>query len=128
MKAEPLHQDLVDAIESGEVGPRDDPTARVRRLVDEYGWDSAHAKKLWCFGPDTTGPNMLVDLSAGVQYLNEVKDSCITGFSVATKAGVLCEESLRGVRFNILDATVREEAHSGHCEAVLRFNVYLAVA
>ena len=106
MKAEPLQEDLVSAIESGQVGPRTDPVARVRMLADEYGWDSAHAKKLWAFGPDSTGPNLLVDQSAGVQYLNEVKDSWVTGFSVATKEGVLCEESLRGVRMNVLDATV----------------------
>uniref|UniRef100_A0A1X7T6P8 Uncharacterized protein n=1 Tax=Amphimedon queenslandica TaxID=400682 RepID=A0A1X7T6P8_AMPQE len=24
-----------------------------------------------CFGPETTGPNMLIDVTKGVQYLND---------------------------------------------------------
>jgi elongation factor 2 len=65
------------------------------------------ARKIWCFGPDTTGPNVLVDVTRGVQYLNEIKDSSIAAFQWATKEGVLCEENMRGVRLNIIDVTVR---------------------
>lgn len=39
---------------------------RVRKLVDNFGWDVNEAKKLWCFGPDTTGANLLVDQAKGV--------------------------------------------------------------
>ncbi len=48
----------------------------------------------------------MVDVTKGVQYLNEIKDSCIAGFQWATKEGPVAEENLRGVRFNILDVTV----------------------
>ena len=34
----------------------------MRMLVDTYEWDPNDAKKIWCFGPDTSGPNMLVDV------------------------------------------------------------------
>ena len=40
---------------------------------------------MWCFGPETTGPNMLIDVTKGVQYLNEIKDSVVAGFQWATK-------------------------------------------
>jgi hypothetical protein len=36
-------------------------------------------RKNWCFGPDTKGPNILVDCTKVVQYLIEVKDSAVTG-------------------------------------------------
>ena len=49
-----------------------------------------------CFGPDTTGPNMLTDVTKGVQYLNEIRDSCIAAFQWASKEGVMCEENMRG--------------------------------
>lgn len=75
-------------------------------LADEFGWDVTDARKIWCFGPDTTGPNLLVDVTKGVQYLNEIKDSCIAAFQWATKEGVCAEENMRGVRINILDVTV----------------------
>ena len=54
-----------------------------------------------CFGPDTTGPNLLTDVTKGVQYLNEIKDSCIAAFQWATKEGVMCEENMRGIVFEV---------------------------
>jgi len=107
VKAGPLDEDLTKAIEAGGVNSRDDFKARARLLSDEYGWDVTDARKIWCFGPDTTGPNLLVDVTKGVQYLNEIKDSCVASFQWATKEGVTCEENMRGVRINLLDVQVR---------------------
>lgn len=28
---------------------------RSKILSEEFGWDKELAKKIWCFGPDTTG-------------------------------------------------------------------------
>ena len=102
----PLDEELSKAIEGGKINPRDDFKARARILADEYGWDVTDARKIWCFGPETTGPNLLVDVTKGVQYLNEIKDSCVAGFQWATKEGICAEENMRGVRFNVLDVTV----------------------
>ena len=107
VKALPIEEELTLAIENGKVTSRDDFKARARILADEYGWDVTDARKIWCFGPDTTGPNLLVDVTKGVQYLNEIKDSCIAAFQWATKEGVCAEENMRGVRLNVLDVTVR---------------------
>jgi len=107
VKAAPIDEELVNAIETGKVTPRDDVKLRARVLADEFGWDVADARKIWCFGPDTTGPNLLIDATKGVQYLNEIKDSCVAAFQWATKEGVICEENMRGVRVNMLDVVVR---------------------
>ena len=106
VKALPLASELTTAIEVGDISARDDFKARARVLADEYGWDVTDAKKIWCFGPDTIGANLLVDATKGVQYLNEIKDQCVAGFQWATKDGVCTEENMRGIRFNILDVTV----------------------
>jgi len=83
-------------------------------LVDEYGWDLNDAKKIWCFGPETSGPNMLVDSTKAVQYLHEVKDSIMGAFQWVTKEGVLTEENMRGVRFNVMDVTIHSDSsHRG---------------
>jgi elongation factor 2 len=114
VKALPLADELTTAIEAGGVSARDDFKARARVLADEYGWDVTDARKIWCFGPDTTGPNLLVDATKGVQYLNEIKDHCVAGFQWATKDGVCAEEDMRGIRFNILDVTLHTDAiHRG---------------
>jgi len=54
-------------------------------LADEYGWDVNEARRIWTFGPEGTGANLVVDVSKGVQYLNEIKDSVVAGFQWASK-------------------------------------------
>ncbi|WFC95461.1 translation elongation factor 2 [Malassezia brasiliensis] len=114
VSAQPLDEELSKEIEAGKVNPRDDFKIRARYLADNYGWDVTDARKIWCFGPETTGPNLLVDVTKGVQYLNEIKDSCVAAFQWATKEGVCAEEPVRGVRYNILDVTLHTDAiHRG---------------
>jgi elongation factor 2 len=110
-----MDEGLAEAIDNGEVTPRDDPKTRGRFLADKYGWDKdLGAKKIWCFGPDTTGPNLIVDMCKGVQYLNEIKDSCVAAFQWATKEGVLAEENMRGIKFEIHDVVLHTDAiHRG---------------
>jgi elongation factor 2 len=114
MTAAPLDEELSKAIESGKVAPRDDFKIRARLMADEFGWDVTEARKIWCFGPEGTGPNLLVDTTKAVQYLNEIKDSCVAGFQWASKEGACAEENLRGVRFNIMDVTLHSDSiHRG---------------
>ncbi|KAG0066512.1 Elongation factor 2 [Linnemannia elongata] len=114
MKAAPLGEELSLAIEAGKVGPRDEFKARARVLSDEFEWDNQEARKIWAFGPDANGANLMVDLTKGVAYLNEIKDSCVAAFQWATREGVFAEENMRGCRFNILDVVLHADAiHRG---------------
>lgn len=106
MKAAPITEELAVAIESGVVNARDDFKIRGRLMAEEYDWDVTEARKIWCFGPETTGANLLVDTTKGVQYLNEIKDSCVAAFQWATKEGCLADENMRAVRFNIQDVVL----------------------
>jgi elongation factor 2 len=112
--AQPLDEEVSKDIESGKIAPRDDIKVRARILADEHGWDVTDARKIWCFGPDTTGPNLLVDQTKAVQYLNEIKDSVVSGFQWSTREGPIGEEPLRSTRFNILDVTLHADSiHRG---------------
>merc|ERR1711981_900777 len=112
--AEPLSEEVSKEIEDGKINPRDDFKARARVLADDHGWDVTDARKIWAFGPDTTGPNLLVDQTKAVQYLNEIKDSFVSGFQWATREGPIAEEPLRSVRFNVMDVTLHADAiHRG---------------
>jgi len=113
-KARPLEEGLAEAIDEGHVTPRDDPKVRGKFLCDKFGWDKDIAKKIWCFGPDTTGPNLVVDMCKGVQYLNEIKDSTVAAFQWATKEGVLADENMRGIKFEIYDVVLHTDSiHRG---------------
>jgi elongation factor 2 len=114
MKAVPMPDGLADDIEKGDVSPRAEAKERARILSEKYEYDPTEARKIWCFGPDGTGANIVVDVTKGVQYLNEIKDSVVAGFQWATKEGVLCDENMRGIRFNIHDVTLHADAiHRG---------------
>lgn len=113
-KALPLGEDLTNLIDAGDITPRDDIKIRGRRLADDFGWDIDVARKIWAFGPDIVGPNLMVDATKAVQYLSEIKDSVVAGFNWVTKEGVICEENMRGICFQILDVTMHADAiHRG---------------
>ena len=106
-------------IENEDFGPKTDPKKRSKTLTEKFNWDKTDAQKVWCFGPDSSGSNMLVDSAKGVQYLNEIRDSIEAGFNWVTKEGVLCEENMRGVRFNIKDVNIHgDSSHRGGGEII----------
>jgi elongation factor 2 len=114
MKAVPLGDDLTNAIEADVITAKQDPKIRYRQMADDFGWDPNDAKKIWCFGPETTGANLLVDVTKQVQYLHEIKDSFEAAFQWGTKEGVMTEENMRGIRFNLEDVTLHADAiHRG---------------
>lgn len=85
MTAQPIGETLCQDIDNGKVTSRQDFKERGRHLVENYEWDATESRKIWCFGPDGTGPNLVVDVTKGVQYLNEIKDSVVAAFQWATK-------------------------------------------
>jgi len=113
-KACPLTEELSMDIEDEKITPKTDIKDRKKILVEKYEWDPNDAMKIWCFGPETTGANLLVDVTKQCQYLNEIQDSCEAAFQWATKEGVMTEENMRGIRFNMEDVTLHADAiHRG---------------
>jgi len=51
----------VNAIDAEKIEAKQDPSKRAHMLAEEFDWDVYEAKKIWAFGPDNTGPNLLVD-------------------------------------------------------------------
>ncbi|KAI6654372.1 hypothetical protein LOD99_769 [Oopsacas minuta] len=108
-RAEPLTSGIAELIEDGGILPTGDPKTRARILVDQYEWNVVEAKKIWAFGPDGTGPNLLVDCTKGVQDIQEIRDSVVAGFQWGTKEGVLCDEYCRGIQLNIHDVRIHSD-------------------
>lgn len=115
MSAEPIDENLVNKMQNKEITIRDDVNARSKILTEEFNWDPTDSKKIWMFGPGgDEETNAVVDVSKGVQYLHEIKDHVNSGFQWASGKGPLCEEQMRGVRFNLHDVTMHADAiHRG---------------
>lgn len=61
-----------------------DVKERSKLLAEKFDFDLKDTKKIWCFGPNGSGPNMLVDVCKGVSNLNDIRDSMVAGFQWAT--------------------------------------------
>lgn len=80
-KANFIEEEICAEIEKGSIGPKDDPKTRAKDMAEKYGWDRELAGvKLWNFGPENVGPNCLIDATKGIAYMNEIRDSCESGW------------------------------------------------
>ena len=44
-------------------------------MNEEFEWEKEDALRIWTFGPENTGPNILMDKTSGVAYMNELRES-----------------------------------------------------
>lgn len=114
MTAQPFDEEVSKDIEAGKVDPKEDFKVRARYLNEVHGWDLGDARKIWEFGPDGSGPNVIIDMTKAVQYLNEIKDAVCLAFRNASREGAVANEPMRGCRFNLVDVTLHADAiHRG---------------
>merc|ERR1719504_433999 len=109
-----MSDEVCKEIEDGKIGPKAEAKERARILREKFDWDDTEARKIWCWGPETEGANVVVDKTVAIQYLNEIKEHVNSAFQWTTKEGPLCEENMRGIRYNIMDVTLHTDAiHRG---------------
>jgi len=112
--AEPMLDDLSKEIEDGPCGPKAEMKERAKIMKEKFDWDDTDARKIWAWGPETSGANLVVDKTQGVQYLLEIKEHVASAWQWISKEGPLCEENMRGVRMNLMDVTMHADSiHRG---------------
>merc|ERR1712050_751785 len=74
LTAEPMSDEIAKDIEDGKLGPKAESKERAKTLREKYDWDENTARKIWCWGPETEGANVVVDQTQAVQYLIEIKE------------------------------------------------------
>jgi elongation factor 2 len=111
ISVEPLNEETIELIHKGVVREDQDPRDRAKILRDQAGWDYDEARRIWAIDENI---NVFVDMTSGVQYLKDVKDTIIGGFRVAVKEGPLAAEPVRGLKVVLHDAIVHEDpVHRG---------------
>jgi len=115
--AQPLNDEIQTLFDEEVVGPGMDVKDRSKILREHpaFGWEEAATpQKIWCFGDDGIGPNVMTERTVGVAYLSEIKDSVVGGFKWACNEGPMCEERVRGLKMVINDVTLHADAiHRG---------------
>eukprot|EP00755_Sulcionema_specki_P038503 Sspe_Gene.2774::Locus_921_Transcript_3_3_Confidence_0.556_Length_3696::g.2774::m.2774/K03234/EEF2; elongation factor 2 len=103
VQVSPLSPELASRLEEGEVTGEE--------LVEKWGWDRGDARGVWAVGPEGGGTNILVNRTFGLSYIGEIRQHVVQAFHEATAHGVLCGEPMRGVRVDIVDATIHTDPH-----------------
>jgi len=106
VQVKPLENKVIELMENGELAGEMRQKQIENKLHEKAKYSTEEAKNVWALDEYR---NMLVDLTKNVRNLHEVKDSIISGFHWACRTGPLCEEPLRGVKVELLDAQLHEE-------------------
>jgi elongation factor 2 len=94
VRVEPLPEEIVSKIRSGEISETMDRKG-IARMLRDMGWDSDEARSV--AGVDEKG-NILLDQTKGVQFMQESMDSIRAGFDDVMNNGPLAYEYCRGVK------------------------------
>lgn len=115
LRVEPMDEKIVQAIIDGVI-PEGRPKGKelVQKLV-ELGMERDEAKGIW----DIYRRNIFVDVTKGVQYLNEVQELALEAFEEAMDKGPLAKEKVSGVKVVLEDALLHEDAvHRGPAQII----------
>jgi elongation factor 2 len=111
---EPLSDEVVTLIKNGEVSMNQ--TALERRdVLVKAGMEKDEAKSI----KDIKGTNMLIDMTKGIQYLNETMELIIEGLHEALAGGPLADEPVQNLKISLVDVKLHEDAiHRGPAQVI----------
>jgi len=110
LSVEPLEEEIVDMIRTGKISEYMDKHA-MAKILREKGWATDESKGVWAL--DETC-NILVEVTKGAQYVQEARDTIISGYRWGVKEGPLAYEQMRGLKAKITDVSLHEDpVHRG---------------
>lgn len=111
MTVEPMEESLTNALNEVKSDNSKVLAANFREILNiNDDW----IKKIWCLAPELCPENMLVDGTKGISIIGEIKEHLNSGFKFAVGEGPLIGETLKGVRYDLKDATLHADTiHRG---------------
>ncbi len=112
---EPLSESVQEAIDNGDIHEGKPKGVAAIDTMIKFGLDRQIAKNTVY----VSNKSILVDITHGVQYMNEVMELLINGFESAIKDGPLAREKSAGIMVSIVDATIHEDpVHRGPAQII----------
>ncbi len=109
LEVSPLEEEIISLMKLGKIGEYMDKHA-MASLLREKGWPAEEAKGIW----GIEGSNLLIEVTKGAQFLNEVRDMVIAGWRWGIKEGPLAYEQIRGLKAKVVDISLHEDpVHRG---------------
>ena len=114
IEVEPLPDAIVDLIKEGQVSMNQMALER-RDVLIAAGMDKEEAKNV----KDIYGNNMFIDMTKGIQYLNETMELIIEGIHEALDGGPLADEKVQNLKLRLVDVKLHEDAiHRGPAQVI----------
>jgi len=111
---EPMDPAVVQKIKDGEIS-MEMPQFDRRDALVELGFDKDEARKVKAI----QGTNMFIDMTKGVQYLNETMELVLDGWKEALAGGPLADELVQNVKITLVDVKLHEDAiHRGPAQII----------
>ncbi|MGC9123055.1 MAG: elongation factor EF-2 [Thermoplasmata archaeon] len=125
---EPLEENVIKAILDGDIpqGDRFKDKKPITKKLEELGMDHDEARRFEMI----KGPNILLDMTSGIQYLNETMELIKQAFGEAVDKGPLANEKVYGVKVKLVDAKLHEDSiHRGPAQVIpaVRNSIYGAM-
>ncbi len=117
IEVEPLEESVIKGILSGDVqqGDRFKDKKTLAKKLEDLGMDKEEARRVEVI----KGPNVLLDMTWGIQYLNETMELVKQAFMEAVDKGPLANEKLYGVKVKLVDAKLHEDSiHRGPAQVI----------
>lgn len=123
---EPLSDELFQAIQEGKIKEGRVKKKENTSTFTEYGLPKDEAKKVW----DVYKRSLFINMTRGIQYLDEIKELLLEGFESALDDGPIAREKVMGLKISLKDAKIHEDAvHRGPAQVLpaIRKAVYGAI-
>ena len=115
IEVEPLDDGIYNALIEGNLKEGRIKTKETAQEFIALGMDKEEARRVW----DIHNRSMFINMTRGIQYLDEVKELLLEGFESALKDGPLASEEVVGLKFKLSDAKLHEDAvHRGPAQVL----------
>jgi len=114
IEVEPLTPEVIELIKSNGISMRQQEVER-RDILLKAGMTKDEAKGI----THIYESNIFIDMTKGIQYLNETMELILEGFEEVMKAGPLTREPVMGVKVKLMDAKLHEDSiHRGPAQVI----------
>ena len=115
IEVEPLDKAIYNALIDGDLKEERIKSKETAQDYIELGMDKEEARRVW----EIYNRSMFINMTRGIQYLDEVKELLLDGFEDALKDGPLANEEVVGLKFKLVDAKLHEDAvHRGPAQVL----------
>ena len=126
IEIEPLEDAVFKAIQEGDIKEGRVKGKELVSKFQEFGLSKDEARKVW----DVNKRSLFINMTRGIQYLDEIKELLMDGFESTLDDGPIAREKVMGIKILLKDAKIHEDAvHRGPAQVLpaIRKAIYGAI-